>query len=161
MPGPVEGGEHRVAFALAGLARAFGWHLLVGLGADPPNPVRPPASFVLHGLVDERLQALSWLVIGPILVLLRGWRVHDPSDVTRAGEHEPLRAGEMVHDLPHALRRRDMVFAAGLDVGRRLHPVDIDLRPRDRNRAALGELVPLVERLEIVAVPACGQVGRV
>src|SRR2546430_647799 len=132
--------------AFSGNARPLGRHSGAVLLREPLEPVRPPASFVLHGLVDERLQALSWLVIGPILVLLRGWRVHDPGDVARAGEHEPLRPGEMVHDLPYALRRRDMVFAAGLGVGRRLHPVDIDWSFPDRNRAAPCALVSLVER---------------
>jgi hypothetical protein len=64
--------------------------------------------------------------------------------VARSGKDEPLLAREMVHDLPHTFGRRDMVLAAGLDVGRRLHPVDVDRGSRNLDAAFLSELVRLV-----------------
>src|SRR6478735_5888678 len=67
----------------------------------------------------------------------------------------------MPHDFPDALGWGDMVLAARLHVGRRLHRVDIDWRSSDADPAFLGQLVPLVEVLEIVAVPTAGEVGRV
>ena len=83
------------------------------------------------------------LVVGPILVFLRRRRVDHAGDMPRPGQHEPLRPGEMVHDLPHALRRRDMVLAAGLDIGRRFHPLDVDRRPATLIPPFSASLFPL------------------
>src|SRR4051794_40049727 len=79
------------------------------LRLDPREPVRPPAPLVLLGAFDERLQRAARRVVDPILIFLRRWRIDHACDMPRAREDEPLRTLEMVHDLPHALRRRDMV----------------------------------------------------
>ena len=54
-----------------------------------------------------------------------------------------------------------MVFAPGLDVGGGRNLADVDRHAGDRNPALLSQLVALVERLQIVAMPAGGQVRRV
>ena len=71
------------------------------------------------------------------------------------------RPREMVGDLPHALRRRDMVLAPGLDVGRHLHRPQIDRRAVDRHPARLDQPVLAVELGQIGAVPFGRQIGGV
>src|SRR5215218_6999363 len=93
-------------------ARSGGLYRRVILLLQPSQPIRPPASFMLLRARDEVLERSAWPVVHPILIFLRGRRVHDTGDMAGARKHEPLVAGEVVHDLPHALRRRDMVFAA-------------------------------------------------
>src|SRR5438874_10107477 len=131
-------GLDRLELALPWDPRAVGLHRRAILRLDPFEPVRPPAALVLLGAVDERLERVAWLIVGPILILLRGGRVDHARDMPRAGEDEPFRTLEVVHDLPHALRRRDMIFAPGLHIGRRLHRTHVDRSAGDRDPALLG-----------------------
>src|SRR6478672_7175968 len=151
----------RLELTLARHARAIGLHGFAVLRLEPVEPVGPPAALMLLGALDELFERGRVLVVDPILVLLRRGRVHHARDVARPREHEPLRSSEMIHDLPHALRRRDMIFPARLNIGRRLYRIDVDTDSGDLDRPFLRQLVPLVEGLEIIAVPRGGQVRRV
>src|SRR3546814_5947123 len=66
-----------------------------------------------------------------------------------ARQHEPERALEMTGDLPDAFGRRDMVLAAGLNVGRCLHLADVDRGAVHRDTARQDEAVLAVEVAQI------------
>src|SRR3546814_6823004 len=60
-----------------------------------------------------------------------------------------------------AFGRRDMVLAAGLNVGRCLHLADVDRGAVHRDTARQDEAVLEVEVAQISLVPFGGEVGRV
>src|SRR5690349_5251266 len=103
---------------------------------------------MLLGALDELLESVGIGSADPILIFLRGRRIDHAGDMAGARKDEPLRAIEMVHDLPHALGRGDMVLAPSLDVGGRLDLADVDWSPGNLDLAGKDQLVPLVERLE-------------
>src|SRR5438046_3830518 len=67
----------------------------------------------------------------------------------------------MMRDLPYARRWRNMIFAPRLDIGRRLHRVEVDWNAADFHPAGYCEFVVAVEVGEVTQMPGGREVGDV
>src|SRR5580765_8678002 len=137
--------------------------LLAAERTQPIAPVGPPAARVLLGLrqpgVGTGRQGRG--LADPVAaLLLQGWVDH-AGDVPRGAEDEAALALEDGGGAIGPLPGHDVVFARGVEVGRRRDLGDIDLLAADRERARLLELVLEVGVAQVPAVHRSRQVGAV
>src|SRR5690606_24863073 len=81
--------------AAAGSTLASGRHDSRALLTKPIDPVWPPTSAMLVGVVQESIERGARFS-RPVLVLLRCRRIDHSSYVTAPGQHEAYRAAEVV-----------------------------------------------------------------
>src|SRR3546814_16678919 len=89
---------------------------------------RSPAPLDFFRMRNVIVEGGFFILAYPVLIFACCGRIHHTGDVSRPGEHETQRSGTMLRYFPPAVRRGDMVFAASLNVARRIHITQVNVR---------------------------------
>ncbi|MOA25475.1 hypothetical protein D3C78_1462000 [compost metagenome] len=131
-----------------------------GVSGQPGEPVIPPATGMLLGIVEPGVRVLRQVVVGPVVAFFPGGWVDHPGDMPRGAENEAFAAAEQPGAGISALPGHDVVVMGGEDVGRRIDRAQVQLHPAAVQFAGF-QVVLQIGVAQVPAVHRPRQVGAV